>query len=124
LHAGHVQYLSAAAALADVLIVGLNSDASVRRLKGPQRPVVTELDRAALLNALRVVHFVTIFDEDTPKELIEIIKPDVLVKGGDYTEDAVVGADFVKGYGGSVALIPFMEGRSTSDIITRIRSGS
>ncbi|MCS7000597.1 MAG: D-glycero-beta-D-manno-heptose 1-phosphate adenylyltransferase [Bacteroidota bacterium] len=120
LHRGHVEYLTAARALGDVLIVGLNSDASVRRLKGPNRPINNEQDRAVVLDALRAVDIVTIFDEDTPADLIRAIEPDILVKGGDYTEATVVGADFVRARGGSVVIVPLVPGHSTSGLIARL----
>lgn len=104
LHRGHVEYLSAARALGDILVVGLNSDDSVRRLKGPGRPINPVEDRAAILDALRAVDFVTVFDEDTPYQLIEAIKPDVLVKGGDYTVETIVGADLVQAQGDALLL--------------------
>lgn len=122
LHAGHVTYLQEARALGDVLIVGMNSDASVRRLKGPSRPVNPEADRATVLAALRCVDHVLIFEDDTPLACIEAILPNVLVKGGDYTRDTVVGADAVESNGGKVVLIPLLEGRSTTNIITRART--
>ncbi len=121
LHRGHVEYLAAARRLGDVLVVGLNSDASVRRLKGPDRPINSEADRAAVLDALRAVDFVTIFDDDTPRALIEAVQPDVLVKGGDYTEESVVGADIVRQRGGKVVIVPLLAGRSTSGLVDRIR---
>ncbi|MCX8052121.1 MAG: D-glycero-beta-D-manno-heptose 1-phosphate adenylyltransferase [Chlorobi bacterium] len=121
LHRGHVEYLAAARALGDVLVVGLNSDASVRRLKGPSRPIVGEDDRAAVLDALRWVDFVTIFDDDTPATLIELVQPDVLVKGGDYTPETVVGADTVRRRGGKVVIVPLLPGRSTSALVEQIR---
>jgi D-beta-D-heptose 7-phosphate kinase/D-beta-D-heptose 1-phosphate adenosyltransferase len=121
LHRGHVEYLAAARQLGDVLVVGLNSDASVRRLKGPDRPINPEGDRAAVLDALRAVVFVTIFEEDTPAALIEAVQPDVLVKGADYTEDRIVGADIVRQRGGRVVIVPLLGGRSTSGLIARIR---
>lgn len=120
LHRGHVEYLSAARALGDILVVGLNSDDSVRRLKGPGRPINPVEDRAAILDALRAVDFVTIFDEDTPYQLIEAIKPDVLVKGGDYTVETVVGADLVQARGGRVVIVPLLAGRSTSGLLARL----
>jgi D-beta-D-heptose 7-phosphate kinase/D-beta-D-heptose 1-phosphate adenosyltransferase len=119
LHAGHVTYLEEARALGDVLVVGLNSDDSVRRLKGPTRPVNTQEDRARVLGALRCVDHVIVFDDDTPLAVITALIPDVLVKGGDYTRDTVVGADVVEHYGGSVVIIPLLEGRSTTSIIAR-----
>ena len=120
-HPGHVEYLAQARALGDVLVVGLNSDASVRRLKGVGRPLVVEADRAAVLAALRSVDAVTLFDEDTPLELISALLPDVLVKGGDYDLDGIVGRDVVEKAGGDVRALPFVEGYSTSEILTRLR---
>jgi D-beta-D-heptose 7-phosphate kinase / D-beta-D-heptose 1-phosphate adenosyltransferase len=126
LHRGHVSYLEAAAALGDALVVGINSDESVRRLKGSERPIVHEEDRAALVAALRAVALVTIFPEDTPYELIRSITPDVLVKGGDYDPDAtegpryIVGSDVVRSRGGEVRIINLVEGRSTTGIIERV----
>jgi D-beta-D-heptose 7-phosphate kinase/D-beta-D-heptose 1-phosphate adenosyltransferase len=116
LHRGHVEYLRASRACGDVLIVGLNSDAGVRRLKGPQRPIVAEEDRAAILAALADVDYVVLFDEETPYELIRRIRPDVLTKGADYRREEVVGADLVA----DVRLIPLIQGRSTSRTIDRI----
>jgi len=101
--------------------VGLNSDDSIRRLKGPERPVLSEHDRAEVLGGLDAVDFVAIFGEDTPESLIRTIRPDVLVKGGDYTEATVVGAPFVRAYGGEVVLIPLFEGRSTSSMVARMK---
>ncbi len=122
LHAGHVSYLNAARAMGDVLVVGLNSDDSVRRLKGPTRPLNSQDDRALVLDALRAVDAVCIFTEDTPLELITLLQPDVLVKGGDYTEDTVVGADVVRARGGRVALVDLLPGRSTTSIIQKMSS--
>lgn len=119
LHLGHVTYLSCAKAQGDILVVGLNSDASVRRNKGPKRPIVGERDRAALLLALRCVDYVCIFDEDTPYELISQIVPDVLVKGRDWAGN-VVGSDVVEAAGGRVALADLVDGRSTTGIIERV----
>lgn len=124
LHAGHVTYLEEARALGDVLVVGLNSDDSVRRLKGPTRPVNTQEDRARVLGALRCVDHVIVFDDDTPLAVITALIPDVLVKGGDYTRDTVVGADVVEHYGGGVVIIPLLEGRSTTSIIARSQGRS
>jgi D-beta-D-heptose 7-phosphate kinase/D-beta-D-heptose 1-phosphate adenosyltransferase len=121
LHPGHVTYLESARGLGDVLVVGLNSDASVRRLKGPTRPILSELERATVLAALRSVDFVVIFGEDTPAELIRAIVPDVLVKGGDWSEDQIVGADVVHRAGGRVLSLPFVEGKSTTGIVERIQ---
>lgn len=121
LHRGHVEYLQSAAALGDVLIIGLNNDASVRRIKTADRPIVHEEDRAFLLAALEIVDYVTLFSEDTPLGLIETLLPDVLVKGGDYTRDTIVGADAVEAAGGKVAVIPLTPGRSTTGIVERIK---
>ena len=119
LHRGHVEYLAKAASLGDVLIIGLNTDESVRRLKGPTRPVQDEQSRAQVMASLHFVDFVVLFDEDTPYELINFIKPDILVKGSDYREDQIVGADIVKGNGGKVITIDLVEGYSTTSIIER-----
>ncbi len=123
LHAGHVRYLTAAEAMGDFLVVGLNSDASVRRLKGEGRPIVPEADRAEVLDALRAVDIVTVFDEPTAEELVRLVKPDVYVKGGDYTVDTLPEAKIVQEAGGRVEFIPFVEGRSTTNVIERIKSG-
>lgn len=122
LHPGHVDVLRAARDAGDALIVGLNSDASVRRLKGPERPVRSEADRAYVLAALRCVDVVTVFDEDTPLELVRRILPDVIVKGGDYTEETVVGAAEVRAQGGSVVIVPLTPGQSTTSIIETLRA--
>ena len=119
LHPGHVEHLAQAKALGDVLVVGLNSDASVRRLKGAGRPLVPEDDRAAVLAALRSVDAVTLFDQDTPLELISALLPDVLVKGGDYDLDGIVGREVVQEAGGEVRVLPFVEGYSTTGILNR-----
>ncbi|HES58128.1 MAG TPA: D-glycero-beta-D-manno-heptose 1-phosphate adenylyltransferase [Firmicutes bacterium] len=122
LHPGHIAQLSAARGFGDVLFVGLNSDRSVRTLgKGEDRPVQDEAARRELLLALRAVDAVELFDEPTPLELIRLVRPDVLVKGADYAEDQVVGADLVAGWGGRVELVPLVAGYSTSAIIERIR---
>ena len=121
LHRGHVTYLTQARALGDRLIVGLNDDASVRRLKGAGRPVVSQDDRAFVLAALACVDAVTLFDEDTPAQLISALLPDVLVKGGDYAPAQVVGRAVVESHGGRLVLIPFLTGRSTTDILHRIQ---
>lgn len=124
LHSGHIQSLEQAAEHCDVLIVGVNSDASVKRLKGPGRPIQDERTRARVLAALDVVDVATIFSEDTPRELITAIEPDVIFKGQDYREDQVVGADLVKARGGRVVLLPLVEGVSTSSTLERVkRSG-
>jgi len=122
LHHGHLELLVQAASLGNILVLGLNTDQSVRQLKGPERPVTNEQDRAFQLASLLCVDSVCLFDEQTPLELIELIRPDVLVKGGDYTFETIVGADFVTSYGGSVAVIPFVEGYSTTSILQRIKS--
>ena len=122
LHKGHIEYLAKAANLGDVLIVGLNSDESVRRLKGEDRPVLDEESRAMALASIGFVDNVVIFDEDTPYELIKKIQPDVLVKGADYNEDDIVGADIVKAKGGEIKTIEFVDGYSTSKIIDKIKS--
>ena len=124
LHTGHVRYLTAAAEMGDFLVIGLNSDASVRRLKGEGRPVVPEADRAEVLDALRAVDIVTVFDEPTAEELVRLVRPDVYAKGGDYSLDALPEAKIVQAAGGRVELIPFVEGRSTTTVIERIKSGS
>ncbi|MGQ0792599.1 MAG: D-glycero-beta-D-manno-heptose-7-phosphate kinase [Deltaproteobacteria bacterium] len=121
LHAGHLEILKRAKALGDVLVVGVNSDASVRRLKGDARPIVGEADRAAMLAALECVDYAVIFHEDTPINLIREIKPDVLVKGGDYAAESVAGADEIKSWGGEMVLVPLIEGVSTSALIERMR---
>ncbi len=121
LHVGHKRYLEQARALGDRLIVGVNSDASVRRLKGPGRPVNPVEDRVEMLSALECVDEVIVFDEDTPCELIKRLKPNILVKGGDYTADRVAGRDIVESYGGRVEIIPFVENRSTTAVIEHIR---
>lgn len=122
LHAGHVMYLEAARAMGDVLVVGMNTDDSVRRIKGPTRPVNAEQDRALVLAALRCVDHVVLFGEDTPLHLITTIMPDVLVKGGDYTRETIIGADEVEANGGIVTTIPLLDGRSTTNIIAKARS--
>jgi D-beta-D-heptose 7-phosphate kinase/D-beta-D-heptose 1-phosphate adenosyltransferase len=120
LHAGHVTYLEQARKRGDRLVLGLNTDRSVSALKGPSRPVIHEQDRARVLAALESVDAIILFDEDTPLNLIRKIRPDVLVKGDDYAEDQVVGASDVKSWGGSIALIPVVPGRSSSNIIGKL----
>ncbi len=120
LHVGHMRYLQQARALGDRLVLGLNDDASVRRLKGDKRPLIPHEERASVLAALACVDYVTIFSEDTPLELIACVRPDVLVKGGDYTPETVVGRDEVEAYGGEVVLVPFVEGISTTNIIDSV----
>jgi rfaE bifunctional protein nucleotidyltransferase chain/domain len=122
LHAGHIESLTQAAALGDVLIVGLNSDASIKRLKGEHRPIQQENNRAILLSSLYMVNAVVIFEEDTPLELIKTILPDVLVKGGDYTPESVVGAKEVMENGGRVEIIPLVPGLSTTNIEQKLKT--
>jgi D-beta-D-heptose 7-phosphate kinase/D-beta-D-heptose 1-phosphate adenosyltransferase len=121
LHRGHVEYLEAAKNYGDILIIGLNSDNSVRRLKGKPRPYISENDRAYILSQLHVVDAVIIFNEETPLLLIKLIKPDVLVKGADYKKDEIVGSQFVDQNGGKVVRVPLVPGRSTTDLINLIR---
>lgn len=120
LHAGHVWYLEQAKALGDVLVLGLNSDDSVRRLKGESRPINNQEDRAIVLDALRAIDVVVVFEEDTPHEIISELLPDVIAKGGDYTPESIVGADVVIANGGTVAVIPFVDGKSTTNIVRKI----
>ena len=121
LHLGHVRYLEAARRLGSALIIGVNSDSSVRKLKGPGRPLQPARDRAEILAALACVNAVTIFDAHTPERLIRIVKPDVLVKGGDWAKHRIVGAAIVESSGGRVVRIPVIPGRSTSRIVQRLR---
>ena len=120
LHAGHVEYLSKAKKMGDVLIIGLNSDGSVKRLKGKDRPINGEKDRARILSALAFVDHVVIFNEDTPERLIEAIGPDILVKGGDWRTSDIVGSRFVKSRGGKVRTVPFVKGYSTTAIVKKV----
>lgn len=124
LHMGHITYLNEARGLGDILVVGINTDASVRRLKGPKRPIIAEEERSHVLAALECVDFVVLFDEDTPLELIRAVRPDILVKGADYKKEEVVGWDVVESYGGEVKLIPVVGSLSTSAIIDRIRNST
>ena len=121
LHPGHVDVLVAARLLGDALVVGVNTDASVRRLKGPERPIRTDAERALVLAALECVDAVATFDADTPLELITALAPDVLVKGGDYTPDSIVGAPFVTARGGEVVVVPLTEGHSTTRTVEKLR---
>jgi D-glycero-beta-D-manno-heptose 1-phosphate adenylyltransferase len=121
LHKGHLQVLTASAGFGDVLVVGLNTDASVKRLKGPERPVNDENFRLWMMASLELVDAVTVFDEPTPKELVTVLQPDVIVKGGDYTPDQVVGASEVLARGGEVKIIPIVQGYSTTSLIDTIR---
>jgi rfaE bifunctional protein nucleotidyltransferase chain/domain len=120
LHIGHVRYLESARAEGDILVVGVNSDRSVRQIKGPRRPVVPEGERSEVLAALECVDFVTIFDEPDPLAVIEALKPDVLVKGADWAEDAIVGKEVVERSGGRVVRVPLSEGASSTRMIKRI----
>lgn len=120
LHSGHVDLLFAARETADALIVGINSDLSVRRLKGPTRPVRSESERAYVLASIEAVDLVVIFGEDTPLDLIKLVRPDVIVKGGDYTEESIVGASEVRSRGGRVVIVPLTPGQSTTAIIGKL----
>lgn len=124
LHAGHVALLDAAAALAEILVVGLNTDASVRRLKGPPRPLMQQGERARVVAALRAVDYVVFFDEATPLRVIQALRPDVLVKGGDYELDAIVGREVVESYGGRVVRVPLVPGCSTTALLARLHEES
>lgn len=121
LHVGHVRYLQEARAQGDLLFVGLNSDESVKRLKGADRPLQAEADRAEILAALNCVDCVTLFSEDTPEELIKKVRPEVLVKGGDWTIDKIAGAPFVLSYGGEVRSLTFVHGRSTTLLVEKMK---
>ena len=120
LHSGHVRYLQTAAGFGDILVLGLNSDSSVRKLKGPRRPIVTQAARAYLLSAIEAIDCIVIFDEETPARLIQSVNPDVLVKGGDYLPEDIVGYDTVTENGGGVKIVPYGEGKSTSGIVNSI----
>ena len=122
LHPGHVRYLQAARALGDVLIIGLNADESVRRNKGPNRPINSQDERAEILSALECVDAVVVFAEDTPADIIRRVQPDILVKGADWAEDAIVGRDTVEARGGRVVRIPVEQGYSTTAIVEKIRT--
>jgi D-beta-D-heptose 7-phosphate kinase/D-beta-D-heptose 1-phosphate adenosyltransferase len=121
LHPGHVDVIVGARSCGDVLVVGVNSDASVKRLKGPDRPVRSEAERAYVLASLEAVDAVTTFEQDTPLELVQVLQPDVIVKGGDYSPDTVVGAREVRARGGDVVIIPLTPGHSTTSTIERLR---
>ena len=120
LHSGHVRYLQTAADFGDIFLLGLNSDSSVRKLKGPRRPIMTQADRAYILSAIEVIDYIVIFDEETPARLIQKVRPDVLVKGGDYLPEDVVGYDTVTKNGGCVKIVPFVKGKSTTVIVNSI----
>ena len=124
LHSGHVRYLTAARELGDILIVGMNSDASVRKLKGEGRPVNPAADRAEVLAGLRAVDHVVIFNEDTAEELVRRLQPDIYVKGGDYSLDRLPESAIVAVYGGRTVLVPVVEGRSTTNVIQRLQQSS
>jgi len=124
LHSGHCKYLNEAKKLGDILIVGINSDLSINRIKGTKRPIITENERAFIISTLKSVNYVVIFDEDTPHNIIKTIIPDVLVKGNDYSIDDIVGADTVIKNGGKVITIPIVEGLSTTKIISKIISNN
>lgn len=124
LHPGHIDILTAARNSADALVVGINSDDSVRRLKGPTRPVRTDAERAYILGALECVDLVVIFPDDTPLNLVSHLRPDVIVKGGDYSEDTIVGAAEVKSWGGRVLVVPLTPGHSTTAIIRKLSEDS
>ncbi|MBC7421703.1 MAG: D-glycero-beta-D-manno-heptose 1-phosphate adenylyltransferase [Bdellovibrio sp.] len=122
LHIGHVRYLEQAKSLGDLLIVGINTDASVKKLKGPTRPIQNENDRADILAALKSVDHTILFDDETPLELIKKVKPDFLVKGGDWKPEQIVGSDFVMSYGGQVRSLKFIDGRSTTSMIEKSKT--
>lgn len=124
LHVGHVRSLQQARALGDVLVVGVNTDASVRGFKSPERPFVPEDERAEVVAALACVDYVVLFDELTAERLVEAVRPEVYVKGGDYREEELPEAPLVRGYGGRVVLLPLVEGRSTTDLVRRIREAA
>ena len=123
-HQGHVDYLAKAREMGDILIIGLNSDSSVRRLKGPSRPIIEQESRAMLLAAFEFVDYVVFFDDDTPKQLIAAVQPDVLVKGGDYRINDIAGHDIVQAKGGQVATIDLLPGFSTTDIVAKINKNN
>ena len=123
IHAGHVDYLSKARRLGDVLVVGLNSDSSVKKIKGKDRPINRESDRAKVLSSLYFVDYITSFNETTPENLIKKVRPDILVKGGDWKIEDIVGSSFVRSYGGKIKRIPFVKGYSTTALIAKIERG-
>lgn len=121
LHAGHVRYLNKARSFGDCLVLGLNTDSSVSRIKGPSRPINSQLDRAEVVGALKSVDYVVFFDEPTAEELVRQVRPDVYVKGGDYTIETLPEGQIVLGYGGKVELVQLVEGRSTTNVIAKIK---
>ena len=121
IHPGHIALLETSKTHCDILVVGLNSDRSVAKLKGSARPIQDELSRKTILIALKAVSLVMIFNEETPERLIEKVKPDIIVKGGDYNIEDIIGADFVRSYGGEVLTIPYLEGNSSSNIIDKVK---
>ncbi len=121
LHIGHIHYLKEARSLGDYLVLAINSDESVRKLKGEERPLQNQEDRSEILAALECVSFVSVFAEPTPLEIIKVVKPDILVKGGDWPEEKIIGYDFVKSYGGVTKSLRFVEGRSTTAIVEKIK---
>jgi len=121
LHAGHIRLLKKAKSLGDILIVGINSDGSARKLKGPGRPVVSEKGRAQVMSAVRYVDYVVLFSEPTPMKLIQVLSPDILIKGADYEKSAIVGADWVESYRGRVVRVPLLKGRSSSVILKKLK---
>ena len=123
LHYGHIKYLQDAKGAGDVLVLGLNSDASVKRIKGKKRPVNRQIDRLRVLAALSCVDYITVFNQDTPLRLIKLLRPDILIKGGDWETDKIIGAEFVKSYGGRVLTIPYLKGYSTTGLIARLKDG-
>jgi D-beta-D-heptose 7-phosphate kinase/D-beta-D-heptose 1-phosphate adenosyltransferase len=120
LHVGHIRYLEKAKALGDILVVGVNSDDSVRRLKGPGRPILPQEERTEILSGLGCVDYIIVFDESTPMELISSLQPHILVKGGDWAKETIVGREVVERSGGKVVILPFVEGTSTSNLIETI----
>jgi D-beta-D-heptose 7-phosphate kinase/D-beta-D-heptose 1-phosphate adenosyltransferase len=124
LHPGHIDVLTAARQTADALVVGVNSDESVRRLKGPTRPIRSDAERSYVLAGLECVDLVVVFPEDTPLNLVKLLRPDVIVKGGDYSEWTIVGATEVKGWGGRVVVVPLTPGHSTTNIIRKLSESS
>ena len=120
LHPGHIALLESSKTHCDILVVGLNGDRSVAKLKGRARPIQDQLSRKTILTALKAVSLVIIFDEDTPERLIEKLKPDIIVKGGDYNIEDIIGADFVRSYGGEVLTIPYLDGNSSTNIIDKV----